>query len=159
MNHTDTFNQGTDNQGTDNQGTEKAVSDKLITVEVAYALPDRQKIIALQVPQGTRAAEAVRLSKISGVFPEINLGEATMGIFSQVLGSKGLPAPEDYELRDGDRVEIYRPLIADPKEVRKRRAAEAKARRAAEGALKEDAVKARAEQDSAEQDNAIKPEQ
>jgi len=49
-----------------------------------------------------------------------------MGIFSQVLGTKGLPEPKDYQLQERDRVEIYRPLIVDPKEVRRRRAEEAK---------------------------------
>lgn len=111
-----------------------AAGSECITVEVAYALPERQKIIALQVPVGTCAEEAVRLSKIVEIFPEIDLSSAEMGIFSQVLGSKGVPTADAYQLRDRDRVEIYRPLIADPKEVRKRRAAEAKARRAAESA-------------------------
>jgi len=53
-----------------------------------------------------------------------------MGVFSQVLGTKGLSEPAQYQLQSMDRVEIYRPLIADPKEVRRRRAAEAKAKRA-----------------------------
>ena len=102
-----------------------------IKVEVAYALPDKQKIIGLEVPEGTTALEAVHLSGIIEVFPEIDLEAAVMGIFSQTLGTKGLPAADQYRLHAMDRVEIYRPLIADPKEVRKRRAAEAKARRAA----------------------------
>lgn len=115
-------------------------TEQLLNVEVAYALPETQKIIALQVPEGTTAAEAVRLSNIVAVFPEIDLEHAQMGIFSQVLGSKGLPAADEYPLRAMDRVEIYRPLIADPKEVRKRRAAEAKARRAAESSAEQRAA-------------------
>ena len=59
-------------------------------------------------------------------FPEIDLANCKMGIFSQVLGTKGLPEPNVYLLQNRDRVEIYRPLIADPKEVRRRRAEEAK---------------------------------
>lgn len=116
------------------------MSEALLSVEVAYALPDTQKIIALRVPAGTTAAQAVRLSKITEVFPEIDLEHAQMGIFSQVLGSKSLPAADEYPLRAMDRVEIYRPLIADPKEVRKRRAAEAKARRAAESSAEQRAA-------------------
>ena len=118
----------------DKQTNESAPEEgaALLSVEVAYALPDKQKIIALQVPVGTTAAEAARLSNIVEMFPEIDLENATMGIFSQVLGGKGVPVAAEYQLQAMDRVEIYRPLIADPKEVRKRRAAEAKARRAAE---------------------------
>lgn len=102
----------------------------VIPVEVAYALPDEQKIIALEVPVGTTAREAVRMSGIVEIFPEIKVDQATMGIFSQVLGAKGLPGPDEYQLQSRDRVEIYRPLIADPREVRKKRAAEARQRRA-----------------------------
>lgn len=104
--------------------------DRMITVEVAYALADEQKIIALQVPPGTTARQAVRLSNIVESFPDIDVDGATMGIFSQVLGSKGLPGPDDYCLQPLDRVEIYRPLLADPKEVRKQRAAKAQRFRA-----------------------------
>ena len=97
-----------------------------ITVEVAYALPDRQMIIPLKVDRGTTAYEAVRQSGITGKFPDIDPENAPMGIFSQPLGAKGLPPATEYELKEWDRVEIYRPLIADPKEVRKQRAARAK---------------------------------
>lgn len=102
-----------------------------IVVEVAYALPDKQKIITLQVPMGTTARQAVQQSKIVDVFPELNVDGATLGIFSQPLGRKGMPAAEEYVLQSMDRVEIYRELIADPKEVRKQRAAKAKENRAA----------------------------
>lgn len=99
----------------------------LITVEVAYALPDRQNIIELQVEPGTTAKQAVEQSGIAGEFPEIDINKDPMGVFAQVLGTKGLPPADQYRLEPGDRVEIYRPLIADPKEVRKQRA-EAKKR-------------------------------
>jgi len=95
---------------------------ELITVEVAYALPHRQKLISLQVPRGTTASEAVQQSGIIEHFPEIELENAKMGIFGQALGTKGLKPPKEYVLEPRDRVEIYRPLIVDPKEVRKRRA-------------------------------------
>jgi len=105
-----------------------------IAVEVAYALPDKQKIISLQVSPGTTARQAVHASNIVGVFPEIDADAATLGIFSHTLGTKGMPSAEDYVLKPMDRVEIYRPLIADPKEVRKQRAAKAREERAAQKA-------------------------
>lgn len=97
----------------------------LITVEVAYALPHRQQLLALKVAPGTTAYEAVRQSGIVQQFPEIDLETVKMGIFGQALGTKGLNPPKEYLLDAGDRVEIYRPLTIDPKEIRKRRAAKA----------------------------------
>lgn len=99
---------------------------ELITVEVAYALPQRQQLTTLQVAPGTTAYEAVQQSGIVQQFPEIDLDNAKLGIFGQALGTKGLKPPKEHVLQAGDRVEIYRPLIADPKEVRKRRAEKAK---------------------------------
>ena len=98
---------------------------ELISVEVAYALPNKQLIKALEVPRGTSAIEAVRLSGIDADFEELSLDQSLqLGIFGKVVkGERALQA--------GERVEIYRPLQVDPKEVRKRRAAEAKERRAA----------------------------
>ncbi len=96
-----------------------------ITIEVAYALPDKQAIVALEVPRGTQALEAVRLSGIEGRFEGLNASDSRLGVFGKVVGPTTV-------LREGDRVEIYRPLIADPKEVRKARAARVKERRAAE---------------------------
>lgn len=98
-----------------------------IRVEVAYALPDKQAIIALDVPQGTSVLAAAQQSGITGKFEGIDLENAKLGIFGAVVAPGQL-------LKDGDRVEIYRPLIADPKEVRKARAARAKERRAGEKA-------------------------
>ena len=93
------------------------VPEELITVEVAYALPDEQHIIAVQVPPGTTALDAARRSGIVEYFPELTLDEGTrLGIFGQLVAS-------DQALAEGDRVEIYRPLIADPKQVRRERAA------------------------------------
>lgn len=93
-----------------------------ITVEVAFALPDKQTILAVQVPEGTTALEAAQKSGITSIYEEIDLDNAKLGIFSK-------PVTPQQVLREGDRVEIYRPLIADPKEVRKARAARAKERR------------------------------
>ncbi|WP_317930208.1 RnfH family protein [Halioxenophilus sp. WMMB6] len=97
-------------------------SDAKITVEVAYARPDKQKIIALQVAPGTTALAAVKASGIEREFPEIDIDNAKMGIFGQALGTKGLKKAHEHELQAGDRVEIYRPLKSDPKEARRRRA-------------------------------------
>jgi len=86
-------------------------------VEVAYARPDRQRIVTLQVPEGTTMSEAARLSGIDELFPEINLDEIDMGIFGKVIKK-----PAEHELREGDRVELYRPLKIDPKQARLNRA-------------------------------------
>jgi hypothetical protein len=95
---------------------------KRIVVEVAYALPDKQAIIELEVPEGTTAIEAARQSGITQKFEDIDLDNAKLGIYAKVISPSQV-------LHEGDRVEIYRPLIADPKEVRKARAARAKERR------------------------------
>lgn len=99
-----------------------------IKVEVAYALPHEQALIAIDVPVGTTMFEAAQKSHIAERFPEIDLESADMGVFGKVERR-----PKERELQDGERVEIYRPLIADPKEVRKRRAEEAKQRREQQG--------------------------
>ncbi|MDX1636005.1 MAG: RnfH family protein [Marinobacter sp.] len=86
-------------------------------VEVAYATPEKQRIIALEVADGTTAVEAVRQSGITEVFPEIDPDSNDMGIFGKVIKS-----PAEHPLRDGDRVELYRPLKIDPKQARLNRA-------------------------------------
>jgi hypothetical protein len=91
----------------------------MIKVEVAYARPDVQSIIALDVEEGITAETAIQRSGILEKFPEIDFEGCKMGVFGKAV-------KRDLVLRDGDRVEIYRPLIADPKEVRRRRAAEGK---------------------------------
>lgn len=98
-----------------------------IEVEVAYALPDKQKIVALLVEPGTTALQAVEKSAINKIFPEIDVATAKLGLFGQALGTKGLLKANEHVLKAGDRIEIYRPLTADPKEVRRRRAAKAAA--------------------------------
>lgn len=94
-----------------------------IRVEVAYALPERQALLSLTVPMGCTALEAARRSGIEAQFEDLVLDEGSrLGIFGQVVDAART-------LKDGDRVEIYRPLKADPKEVRKARAARARERR------------------------------
>jgi len=88
---------------------------KTITVEVTYALPEKQSVISLQVKPGTTLLEAIKLSGILEQHPEIDLMESKLGIFSKI-------SPPETVLREKDRVEIYRPLIADPKESRRKRA-------------------------------------
>lgn len=99
-----------------------------ITVEVAYALPDEQLIIPIKVQDGITAENAIYASGILKKFPEIDLTVNKVGIFGKLTKL-------DTVLRHLDRVEIYRPLIADPKEVRKQRAADGKIMRKGGGDL------------------------
>jgi len=102
------------------------VSDsKTIAVEVVYALPHEQRLMNLLVEPGTTALQALELSGIPREYPEVDPQTAKLGIFGQALGTKGLAVASEYVLQPGDRVEVYRPLIADPKEARKQRAAKA----------------------------------
>ena len=98
---------------------------EMITVEVAYALAHKQKIVELLVKPGTTALQAAEQSGLDRDFPEIDFTAVKLGIFGQALGTKGLKKANEHELQPGDRVEIYRPLISDPKEVRRKRAAKA----------------------------------
>lgn len=88
-------------------------------VEVVYALPARQEVIALSLPEGATVEQAIRASGMLTRYPEIDLARNKVGIYAKLTKL-------DAVLRDRDRVEIYRPLIADPKEVRKQRAAAGK---------------------------------
>jgi len=92
---------------------------ELIGVEVAYALPERQTLLRLKVPVGTTAEQAVQRSGVLERYPDVDLSSSKLGIFAKVV-------PPQRELREGDRVEIYRSLIADPKAVRQKRAEEGK---------------------------------
>lgn len=92
----------------------------MIAVEVAYALAHKQKIVQLQVEQGTTAREAALRSGLHADFADLDLAQSPLGVFG-----KSVARPEEYVLNSGERVEIYRPLLADPKEVRKQRAARA----------------------------------
>lgn len=90
-----------------------------IVVEVIYALPAEQVLVTRTLPAGATLRDAVVASGLLEKYPEIDLARNKVGIWSKL-------AKPDTPLRDRDRVEIYRPLIADPKEVRKQRAAEGK---------------------------------
>jgi putative ubiquitin-RnfH superfamily antitoxin RatB of RatAB toxin-antitoxin module len=92
---------------------------EIVKVEVAYARADQQVILELDVPVGTTVEQAIKESGVLDSFPEIDLEKNKVGIFGKL--TKLVTA-----LNAGDRVEIYRALIADPKEVRRQREAEGK---------------------------------
>ncbi|MEK9778775.1 MAG: RnfH family protein [Gammaproteobacteria bacterium] len=88
-------------------------------IEVAYALRHKQTLLNIEVDDNASVEDAILQSNILKKYPEINLKKNKVGIFGKITSL-------DVKLREKDRVEIYRPLIADPKEVRKQRAAEGK---------------------------------
>ncbi|MRI32677.1 RnfH family protein [Endozoicomonas sp. OPT23] len=96
-------------------------------VEVAFAKPDDYRILSVQVDDGTTVLDAAKKSGISDVYPEIDWETVKVGIFG-----KAVPKAMVQTVKEGDRIEVYRPLIADPKEVRKRRAEQAKKKKEAE---------------------------
>lgn len=102
----------------------------MIEIEVIYALRDQQRVIRLSAEEGSTVREVVERSGLLEEFPEIDLARNKLGIWNKL-------AKPDAVLRDRDRVEIYRPLIADPKEVRKQRAAEGKAMKKGGGDIAE----------------------
>jgi len=102
--------------------------EALIEVEVVYAAPDRQVLLKAEVPLGSTVRSALLISGIGEHFPELDLTTCPVGIFGKVLSDA-----ETRVLVAGDRIEIYRPLLADPKEVRRLRAAAAKAAKARTG--------------------------
>ena len=89
---------------------------KTMRIEVAYAKPEEQVILGVEMGEGATAEAAIRQSGILPRFPEIDLAHNRVGVFGKLCRL-------DQGLRSGDRVEIYRPLIADPKESRRSRAA------------------------------------
>ena len=92
---------------------------ELISVEVVYPLAQKQEIFTVKLPEGATVRQAIEVSGVLQKYPEIDLTKNKLGIFAK------LAKPETL-IRHRDRIEIYRPLIADPKEVRKQRAAEGK---------------------------------
>lgn len=88
-------------------------------IEVIYALPQVQTLLTVEVPSGCTVEQGIRLSGILEKHPEIDLANSKVGIFGKL-------SKLDAALREKDRIEIYRPLIADPKEVRRKRAEEGK---------------------------------
>lgn len=101
------------------------MENKTVHVEIAYALPRQQRIVALELSEPCTVREAARRSGLQQQFPELDMESVDLGIFGKVVSK-----PDEQLVADGDRVEIYRPLIADPKEVRKQRAAKVKAEKA-----------------------------
>lgn len=99
-----------------------------LSIEIAYALPQRQELVQLKLPAGSTVQQAIDASGLKQKYPEIDLAKNKVGIFGKLTKLEAL-------LRDRDRVEIYRPLIADPKEVRKKRADEGKAMKKGGGDL------------------------
>jgi uncharacterized protein len=102
------------------------MGDSTIAIEVAYALAERQKILRLQVPRGTTVREAVMFSAMDSYFAGLSLSDCALGIFG-----KAVSQAEERVVQEGERIEIYRPLLADPKEVRKLRAEKAAKAKAA----------------------------
>jgi putative ubiquitin-RnfH superfamily antitoxin RatB of RatAB toxin-antitoxin module len=100
--------------------------EPMIEVEVVYAAVDRQVLRTVSVAEGSTVRAALLASGIGSEFPELDFSACPLGIFGKVIADA-----EVRPIQDGDRIEIYRPLLADPKEVRRlraARAAEAKAR-------------------------------
>lgn len=101
---------------------------EMINVEVIYALRSKQEVFSIRVPEGATVRQAIEASGVLEKYPEIDLAKNKLGVFAKL-------AKADTLLRNRDRVEIYRPLIADPKEVRKQRAAEGKVMKKGAGEL------------------------
>ncbi len=95
------------------------MSDNKIRIEVVYALPHEQTLLKLEVPQASTITDAIKLSGLLEKYPEIDLAKSKFGLYGKL-------SKNDTVLRERDRVEIYRPLLADPKEVRRKRAEEGK---------------------------------
>lgn len=95
------------------------MNDTRLTLEVVYGLPERQKIMVVQVAPGTTVERAIMQSGILQYFDDIDLQKNAVGIWNKTCKLADQP-------RNGDRIEIYRPLIADPKEIRRKRAEKAK---------------------------------
>lgn len=95
------------------------MNSELITVEVAYALPTKQSLVSIAIDKNATVEEAIQASNLLTEYPDIDLSKTKVGVWSRVVRLKDT-------LINGDRIEIYRGLIADPKEIRKRRAEKAK---------------------------------
>lgn len=95
------------------------IETEKFAVDVIYALPHQQKIITVMLAPGTSFIEAVRLSNMVSFFPELDVDAMKLGTFSRQVKQDDIVEP-------GQRIEIYRPLIADPKDVRRMRAEKAK---------------------------------
>jgi hypothetical protein len=92
------------------------VTSEPLQVEITFATPERQELLALEVPAGTTIAEAIEISGIEERFPDEGVGALPSGVWGRVL-------PGATRLQAGDRIEIYRPLQTDPRDARRLRAA------------------------------------
>ncbi|MBW3697975.1 RnfH family protein [Vibrio sp. T187] len=97
-----------------------SIESDMIHVEVVYALPQEQRVFTLVVNKNTQVEAIINQSGILELYPEIDLAKNKVGVFSRNVKL-------DATVRDKDRIEIYRPLLADPKEIRRKRAEQAKA--------------------------------
>lgn len=95
-----------------------------VQVEVVYAAADRQALLTLDVPAGSSVRQVLRMSGIDRQFPELDLAQCPVGIFGKAVSD-----PDVRLVEAGERIEIYRPLLADPKEVRRMRAERARLNR------------------------------
>lgn len=93
-------------------------------IEVAYAIAARQWLLACRVPQGVTLREALRLSGIAAQVPGLDIESCPVGVFGKVVAD-----PQQRQVEEGERLEIYRPLLVDPKAMRRQRAERAKAAR------------------------------
>ncbi|MEZ8105337.1 MULTISPECIES: RnfH family protein [Vibrio] len=97
-----------------------SIESDMIHVEVVYALPHEQRVFNLVVNRNMTVEDIVQQSGVLALYPEIDLAKNKLGVFSRNIKL-------DATVRDKDRIEIYRPLLADPKEIRRKRAEQAKA--------------------------------
>ncbi len=95
------------------------MTEQQISIEVAYAMPDKQALLEVVIEQGTSVEQAILASGIIKRFPQIDLSKDKVGIWNRTCKLSDFP-------KNGDRIEVYRPLIADPKEARRLRAEKAK---------------------------------
>ncbi|MEZ9231778.1 RnfH family protein [Vibrio amylolyticus] len=96
-----------------------SIESEMIHVEVVYALPDEQRVFTLVVNKSMTVEEIIAQSGVLKLYPDIDLGKNKVGVFSRNVKL-------DATVHDKDRIEIYRPLLADPKEIRRKRAEQAK---------------------------------
>jgi len=110
------------------------MADTKLAVEVAYALPEEQTLLNIVVDEGATVRDVILQSALLQEHPELDIDSLVVGLF-------GKATKMSHVVREKDRVEIYRPLIADPKEVRKRKAAEGKKLKKGGAAASENKVK------------------
>lgn len=93
-----------------------------IDVSIVYALPEKQDVRKVTVTSGATAFEAIRVSQILDDYPSIDVETMKVGVFANLLDGRSRPSPDQYRVKSGDRLEIYRPLQIDPKQARLQRA-------------------------------------